>query len=83
MVAEAQMGLTPQHYLDQLPRQPPEQEAEYEEESEPLTVHWQDENGRDTVTVQGEPHYLIWYYFYVLSCFAGLLQAKRTQVRTC
>lgn len=58
MVAEAQIGLTPQHYLDQLPRQPPQQEAEYEEESEPLTVHWQDEDGRDTVTVQGKSHYL-------------------------
>ncbi|KAL3153868.1 hypothetical protein ABBQ32_013441 [Trebouxia sp. C0010 RCD-2024] len=54
VVAEAQIGLTPQHYLDQLPRQPPQQEAEYEEESEPLTVHWQDEDGRDTVTVQGD-----------------------------
>ena len=56
--AEAQMGLTPQHYLDQLPRQEAEQEAEYEEESQPLTVQWQDEGGRDTVTVQGKCHHL-------------------------
>ena len=39
--------------MDQLPRQEAEQEAEYEEESEPLTVEWQDEDGRDTVTIEG------------------------------
>lgn len=39
--------------MDQLPRQEAEQEAEYEEETEPLTVAWQDEDGRDTVTIQG------------------------------
>lgn len=53
VVAEAQIKLSPQHYMDQLPRQEAEQEAEYEEETEPLTVAWQDEDGRDTVTIQG------------------------------
>lgn len=60
MVAETQIKLSPQHYMDQLPRQEAEQEAEYEEETEPLTVAWQDEDGRDTVTIQGMHQHCYW-----------------------
>lgn len=53
VMAETQIKLSSQHYMDQLPRQE-EEEPEYEEAAGPLTVNWQDEEGRDTVIIQGK-----------------------------
>lgn len=52
VVAEQQIKLSAQHYLDQLPQQILS-EPEYEQQAAPLTVNWQEENGRDSVTIQG------------------------------
>ena len=52
VVAEQQIKLSAQHYLDQLPQQI-SSEPEYEQQAAPLTVNWQEENGRDSVTIQG------------------------------
>ena len=78
MVAETQIKLSPQHYMDQLPRQEAEQEADYEEETEPLTVAWQDEDGRDTVTIQGMYRHCCWLFIhqqrlqlFKYLCYAG------------
>lgn len=49
--------------MDQLPRQNPE-EPEYVEEAGPLSVNWQDEDGRDTVTVEGMCHPIVSTDFY-------------------
>lgn len=51
-MAEQQVKLTQQHYFDQLPQQSDSQ-PDYEEQAGPLTVNWQQENGRDSVTIQG------------------------------
>ncbi|KAA6422205.1 MAG: hydrolyzing O-glycosyl compounds [Trebouxia sp. A1-2] len=47
VVAEQQIKLSAQHYLDQLPQQSTS-EPEYEQQAAPLTVNWQEENGRDS-----------------------------------
>lgn len=52
VVAEQQVKLTQQHYFDQLPQRSDSQ-PEYEEQAGPLTVNWHQENGRDSVTIQG------------------------------
>jgi len=52
VVAEQQIKLSAQHYLDQLPQQI-SSEPDYEQQAAPLTVNWQEENGRDSVTIQG------------------------------
>ena len=46
------MKLSGQHYLDQLPQQDDEV-PDYEDEAPPLTVNWREEDGRDSVTIQG------------------------------
>ena len=51
-MAEQQIKLSAKHYLDQLPQQSVS-EPEYEQQAAPLTVNWQEENGRDSVTIQG------------------------------
>ena len=52
VVAEQQEKLLPQHYLDQLPPQAPPQ-PDQPDEAGPLTVNWQEESGRDNVTIEG------------------------------
>ena len=39
--------------MDQLPQQSVD-EAECDEEAGPLSVNWQDEDGRDTVMIEGK-----------------------------
>ncbi len=46
------MKLSAQHYLDQLPQQDIAQ-PDYTDEAAPLTVNWQEADGRDSVTIQG------------------------------
>jgi len=69
VVAEQQIKLSAQHYLDQLPQQSAS-EPEYEQQAAPLTVNWHEENGRDSVTIQGmcTPNLLSFLGCISLSC---------------
>lgn len=53
VVAEQQVRLLPQHYLDQLP-QAAEPQHDWPDEEGALTADWQQQDGRDSVTIQGE-----------------------------
>lgn len=79
VVAEQQIKLSAQHYLDQLPQQSVS-EPEYEQQAAPLTVNWQEENGRDSVTIQGM-HTPILAFFVISSwiecSISGSIQSGR------